>query len=177
MSSANPDKLDCVVRALISDRESTTIKANEDEDPFEVIPEDDDDNSLAAMYVPPNEASSVTSVQVDLDWLQIYAENRFCIKGPKFFAFPEGYELLFPADESRVKHCPTGNVAIYAHMLDFDLRLPLDPFIVKIFQAWNIWLLQLTPLERRNLISYAYTIRYKKFRETVNMFRKLHWLE
>lgn len=70
-----------------------------------------------------------------------------------------------------------GHVAIYAHMLDFGLRFPLDPFIVKIFRAWTICLSQLTSLGWRNMIAYAWVIRYKGFPETQNLFHKLHWIK
>lgn len=62
-------------------------------------------------------------------------------------------------------------------MLDFGLRFPLDPFVVKIFQAWNNCLAQLTPLGWRNLIGYAWVIRYMGFHENLNLFRKLHWIK
>lgn len=62
-------------------------------------------------------------------------------------------------------------------MLDFDLRFPLDPFIVKIFRAWNICLALLTSLGCRNLIAYAWVVWYKGFPKTLNMFRKLHWIK
>lgn len=62
-------------------------------------------------------------------------------------------------------------------MLDFGLRFPLDPFIVKIFKAWNICLSKLTSLEWRNLIAYSWTIHYKRFHETLNLFWKLHWIK
>lgn len=124
--------------------------------------------------MPPNEAGSAPSVQVDSEWLEICVENRYCVKGPEYFAFLDGHDLVLPAVGSRVTDCPAGHVAIYAHMLDFGLRFPLDPFIVKIFQAWNICLSQLTPLVWRNLIAYAWMIRYKRFPETLILFRNLH---
>lgn len=67
-------------------------------------------------------------------------------------------------------HFPTWHVVNYAHMLDFGLCFLLDPFIVKIFQAWNICLSQLTPLGLRNLIVHVWTIRYKKFPEPLTCF-------
>lgn len=53
----------------------------------------------------------------------------------------------------------------------------MDPFIAKIFEAWNISLSQLTSLGWRNLIAYAWTVLYKKFPQTLNLFRKLHWIK
>lgn len=91
--------------------------------------------------------------------VEISMENIFRIKGPKYFSFPDEYELVLPAVGSRVIDCPLGRVAIYAHMLDFGLRLPLHPFILKIFQAWNICLSQLTPLGWRNLVAYVWMVR------------------
>lgn len=78
---------------------------------------------------------------------------------------------MLPASESRVTECLAGHVAIYAHLLDFGLRFPLDPFFVEVFQAWNICLAQLTPLGWWNLMAYAWVVRYKGFPETLNLFR------
>lgn len=66
--------------------------------------------------------------------------KRFLTKGPIYFAFPYEYKLVLPAEEDRITDWPPRHVAIYAHMLEFGLRFPLDPFIVKIFQPWNICL-------------------------------------
>lgn len=82
---------------------------------------------------------------------------------------------MLPAVGSRVTDCLAGYVAIYAHMVDFGLRFFLDRFIVKIFWAWDICLSQLTLLGWRNQIAYAWTIGYKRFPGTLNMFRELHW--
>lgn len=109
--------------------------------------------------------------------VEISMENIFRIKGPKYFSFPDEYELVLLAVGSRVTDCPLGHVAIYAHMLDFGLRLPLHPFILKIFQAWNICLSQSTPLGWRNLVAYVWMVRFKRFPETLNLFRKLYWIK
>ena len=82
VSSVDSDEVDSVVRALMSDGESTTLEADEDEDPHEIIPEEDDEDALADLYMPPNEADSAASVEVDADWMKICRENRCCIKGP-----------------------------------------------------------------------------------------------
>lgn len=72
MSSIDPDEVDSVVYALISDVESTTIEAEVDEDPPEVIPEEDDDDALDDMYLPPSEVGRAASIQVNSEWLEIY---------------------------------------------------------------------------------------------------------
>lgn len=121
-----------MVRALIFDGESTTLEADEDEDLPEITSEEDDD-ALADLYMPPNEDGSMAYIQVDADWMEICRENKFLINGPVYFAFLEEYELVLPAVRSRITGCPPGHVAIYAYMLDFGLRFPLDSFIVKVF--------------------------------------------
>lgn len=130
MSFIDSNEVDSVVRSRMSDGESTTLKPEEDEEPPEVILEEDDEVSLADLYMPPNEAGSAASVQVDLDWMEICKENRLCMKGLKYYAFPDGYELVLSVVGSRVTDCPAGHVAIYAHTLDIGLYFPLDPFIV-----------------------------------------------
>lgn len=139
----------------MSDGESTTIEAEEDEYPLKIIPEEDDEDALADLYMLPNEAASAASIQVNDGWVKVCQENRFCIKGPVYFAFPTNYELVLTATSSRVTDFPAGHVAIYTHMLDFGLCFSLDLFIVKIFEAWNICLAQLTLLGWWNLIAYA----------------------
>lgn len=79
---------------------------------------------------------------------------------------------MLPAKKSRVTDYPVGHVPVYAHILDFGLRFPIDPFIAKIIKPWNICLFQLTSLGWCNLIAYAWTVRYKKFLETLNLFWK-----
>lgn len=84
---------------------------------------------------------------------------------------------MLPASGNRVTDCPAGHIAFYAHMLDFGLHFPLDPFFAKVFQAWNICLAQLAPLGWRNLLAYAWAVRYKWFPKTLNLFHKLHWIK
>lgn len=178
VSSVDSDEVDNMVRTLMStNRESTTIEVDEHGDTQEVIPEEDDEEALAASYIPPNEAGCAASIEVDADWLEICRDNRFCIKGSVYFAFLEAYELVLPVVGHRVTDCPIGHVTIYAHMSDFGLCFPLDPFIVNILQAWNIYLAKLGSLGWRNLIAYAWVVRYKGFPETLNLFRKLHWIK
>lgn len=114
----------------------------------------------ADLYMPPSEAGSAASVQVHDDWATICLENKFRVKGPQYFAFPDDFKLVLPASGSRVMECPAGHVAIYAYMLLFGLRFSLDPFFVKVFQAWNICLAQLTLLGWQNLMAYAWDVRY-----------------
>lgn len=124
--------------------------------------------------MPPNEAGSAAFIVFDMGWVGICVENRFLTKGAIYFAFPDDYRLVMPAEGDKIIDCPPGHVAIYAHMLDFGLRFPLDPFIIKIFRAWNIYLAQLTSLGWCNLIAYAWVVRYKGFPETLNLFHKVH---
>lgn len=53
ISSVDSDEVESVVRALMFDEDSTTIEAEEDEDPPEIIPEKDDEDGLADLYMPP----------------------------------------------------------------------------------------------------------------------------
>lgn len=156
----------------MSDEESITLEAEDEE-----IPSDSDEAALAEWYIPPNEAGSAAAMAIDAAWENICRENNFLVKGPIYFAFPDDCWLELPAEGDNIIDRPSGYVAIYAHMLDFGLRFPLDPFIVNIFKAWNICLAQLMPLGWRNLIAYAWVVRYKGFPEILNLFRKLHWIE
>lgn len=61
VSSVDSDEVDSVVRALESDGESTSLEAEEDEDPPEVISEEDE-IGLVDLYMPPSEAGSAASV-------------------------------------------------------------------------------------------------------------------
>ena len=138
VSSVDSNEVDSMLRSLMSDGESTTLEAGEDEDPPDIILEEDGEDVLADLYMPPNEVGSAASVQSNSDWIEICMENRFLTKGSIYFAFPDGYELVLPAAGSRITNCPSTHIAIYVHMLDFGFRFPLDPFIVKVFQAWSI---------------------------------------
>lgn len=88
VSSVHSDEVDSVVRSLMSCGESTTLEAD--------IPEEDDDEALAELYMPPNETGNATFVHVNMGWVDVYLENRFCTKGPVYFAFPDEYKLLLP---------------------------------------------------------------------------------
>lgn len=102
-----------------------TLEAKKDsdrEDPVEIIPEESDKEGLAELYMPPREPDSATVVQVDGGWADICRGNKFLIKGPEYFAFPDEYKLVLSAEGSCVTDCPAGHAAIYAHMLDFGLR-------------------------------------------------------
>lgn len=77
VSFVDSEEVDSVVRALMSDGESTTL---EDEDPPEVIPEDDDE-TLDDLYMPPSGAGSATFVQADSDWRKMCLANKFCVRG------------------------------------------------------------------------------------------------
>ena len=113
VSSVDSNELDSVVRSLSSDGISITLEGDEDEDPPEIIPDDSDEEALAELYMPPNEVGSAASVAVDMGWIGIYLENQFCNKGPIYFAFPDGYKLVLPAEGGRITDCPPGHVAIY----------------------------------------------------------------
>lgn len=62
-------------------------------------------------------------------------KRNFYKRETEAFASPDGYELILPAERGRVIGSLIGHVAIYAHMLDFGLRFPLNPFMVTIFMA------------------------------------------
>ena len=49
---------------------------------------------------------------------------------------------------------PPGHVAVYNHHFEFGLRFPLNSNLLKILNAFNVCLAQLTPLANRNLIVY-----------------------
>lgn len=58
VSSVDSDEVDSVVRVLMSYGESTTIEAEDDEETPEVIPGEEEEDSLADMYMPPNQVLS-----------------------------------------------------------------------------------------------------------------------
>ena len=73
--------------------------------------------------------------------------------------------------------CPPGHVAVYNHYFEFGLRFPLDSFLLKILNAFNVCLSQLTSLANRKLIVYIWTIQFSEFLETLSLFRHLYWLK
>lgn len=68
-------------------------------------------------------------------------------------------------------------MAVYTIHFEFGLRFPLDFFLVKIMNAFNVNLAQLTPLAVCNLFSYIWTIRFLDFSKILNLFRHLLWLK
>lgn len=80
-SSVNSDDVDSVVWSLLSDKESVTLEAEEDEYLSEIISIESDEEALAKWYMPPNEAGSAASVKVDDVRATVYRENRFLVKG------------------------------------------------------------------------------------------------
>ena len=138
MSSLDSDKVESFVRSLLSDEDSVTLETDEDEDPPEIILDNSYEEPLAEWYMPPNKAGSAASVAVIMGWVGTCLENHFLTEGPIYSSFPNEYGLALAAEGDRITNCPLGHVAIYAHMLDFGLPFPLDPFIVEIFRAWNI---------------------------------------
>lgn len=119
---------------MLSDEEFITLEADDEE-----ILTDSDEEALAECYMPPNEAGSAAAVAIDAAWANICDENNFLVKGPIYFSFPDDYQLVLPAEGDKKTDCPPGHIAIHAHMLDFGLRFRLDPFILKIFKVWNIY--------------------------------------
>lgn len=145
MSSVDSAEVDSVLRDMMSEDESATLEADEDEESPEIIWEDDNE-TLWDLYMPSYEKGSPTDVVIDAGWRRTCLKHNFCHRALEAFAFLDDYALVLLVEGSRVPDCPVGHIAIYAHLLDFGLRFPLDPFIVKIFKAWNICLSQLTLL-------------------------------
>lgn len=125
------------------------------------------------LYMPPCAVGSRAFVQIDPSWRRTLS-NKLYSRGAEAFAFLDGYELVMPSERSQVTNCSIGHVAVYMHMIDFGLRFPLDPFIVQVVKAQNIGLSHITLSEWRKLIAYAWTVRYKRFPETLNLYRKFH---
>lgn len=91
-------------------------------------------------------------------------------------AFLSDYKLVIPAEGSEVIDCPTWHIAVYAHHFESGLHFTLDLVLLKILKAFNICLAQLTPLAVRTLIAYVWVDRYLGYSESLNLFRRLHWL-
>lgn len=68
------------------------------------------------------------------------------------YGFPTDYKLVILVEGSTVIDCLVGHVAIYAHHLEFGLCFPQDLVLVKILNAFNVYLAQLTPLAVKTLL-------------------------
>ena len=125
---------------------------------------------------PPNDSAALTT-EIDGDFVKEAIANRHSEVGGRFLGLPEGYKLTVPKEEQTVADCPVGHVVVYTKMFDYGLRFPLHPFIEKVLRAWNVGLVQLSPIVIRNLVAYTWLFSFKQWPLTLNLFKKLHWLK
>uniref|UniRef100_A0A803LHK5 Uncharacterized protein n=1 Tax=Chenopodium quinoa TaxID=63459 RepID=A0A803LHK5_CHEQI len=117
--------------------------------------------------------SKVVEASVSKVWLKLAEEKEYCRKAKRFYCLPEGYELTLPPPSATVLDCPDGHIAIYAKHFEFGLRFPLHPFVAKIFKAWNVCLVQVTPPTIRVVIALVWVLLFKNISLTLNLFKRL----
>lgn len=139
---------------------------------IEVVPAGD-----RMFFLDPNYSQGVRDTKIDDRWREEAIKWDYLGAAHELLQLPERYELSLQAAECRVTQCLEGNVAIYSHYIDFGLRFPLDPTLVKILQGWNICLAQLHPLAIRTVISYIWVCRWMGFPESLSLFKWLHVLK
>ena len=114
-----------------------------------------DDVLHSGIWLPIDYSSGPKNTVICKNWRAVALELKYCEVAKELYGFPPEYNLVIPAEGSKVVDCPAGHVAVYAHHLEFGLRFPLDLVLVKILQAFNVCLAQLTPLAVRNIIAYV----------------------
>uniref|UniRef100_A0A803L500 Uncharacterized protein n=1 Tax=Chenopodium quinoa TaxID=63459 RepID=A0A803L500_CHEQI len=133
--------------------------------------ETDEADFRQPLILPSN--SKVAEASVSKVWLKLAEEKEYCRKAKRFYGLSDRYELILPPPSATVLDCPDGHIAVYAKHFEFGLRFPLHPFIAKIFKAWNVCLVQVTPPTIRAVISLVWVLIYKNFPLTLNLFRRL----
>lgn len=48
---------------------------------------------------------------------------------------------------------PEKHVVVFSKMFDYGLYFPLNPFVYKVLRAWNVGLVQITPIIIRNVVT------------------------
>lgn len=135
-----------------------------------------DDALHSGIWLPIDYSHDPKNTVICKGWRAAVLELDYCKVAKDLYALPPEYNLVIPAEGSRVIDCPRGHIAVYAHHFEYGLRFPLDLVLAKILQAFNICLAQLTPLTMRNIIAYVWVCRDLDFPETLYLFRRLHWL-
>ncbi|XP_056699732.1 uncharacterized protein [Spinacia oleracea] len=125
-----------------------------------------------------SEASAFGPLHAKLNakWTDDARKENHAVVGKDFYGLPDGYRLIVPDDDARITHPPEGCIGVYAYSLDFGLRFPLDPTLVKILRAFNVCLAQLHPFAVRTLISYIWVCRFLEFPETLSLCKRVHHL-
>lgn len=125
-----------------------------------------------------SEASAFGPLHAKLNtkWTDDARKENHAVVGKEFYGLPDGYRLIVPDDDARITHPPEGCIGVYAYSLDFGLRFPLDPTLVKILRAFNVCLAQLHPFAVRTLISYIWVCRFLEFPETLSLCKRVHHL-
>lgn len=137
---------------------------------------DRDDVHHFEIWFPLDYSHGPKSTVICKTWRAAALELNYCKVAKELYYFPSDYKLVILAEGSKVINCPAGQQFVYAHHFEFGLRSPLDLVLVKILKAFNICLAQLTPLAVRNLIAYVWVGCYLGYLETLNLFRRLHWM-
>ncbi|XP_056698259.1 uncharacterized protein [Spinacia oleracea] len=125
-----------------------------------------------------SEASAFGPLHAKLNtkWTDDARKENHAVVGKEFYGLPDGYRLIVPDDDARITHPPEGCIGVYAYSLDFGLRFPLDPTLVKILRAFNVCLAQLHPFAVRTLISYIWVCRFLEFPGTLSLCKRVHHL-
>ncbi|XP_056690381.1 uncharacterized protein [Spinacia oleracea] len=71
---------------------------------------------------------------------------------------------------------PPGFIAVYLHHFDYGLRFPLDPFIARLLNEYNISLAQLTSKSMRHIIRYRWMCDYLSYPPSIEVFQEMHEL-
>lgn len=84
---------------------------------------------------------------------------------------------LMPSPKSCFFSPPQGHIAVYQHMLEYCLRFPLDPFIMRMLSAYNICLAQLSAKSIRHVIGQLWVCHFKGWSPFWDSFHKMHILK
>ena len=130
-----------------------------------------------ALWLPEDATTSPLTKEIDGLWRQDALDLAYPRVARNLYHMPYEYRLVVPSEGSIITECPPGYVAVYTHHFEFGLHFPLDSFLVKILNAFNVCLAQLTPLAVHNLTAYIWVVRFLDFPQTINLFRHLYWLK
>ena len=138
-------------RTEIALSKSSSMPPSSDPEP---IP-DRDDVLHSGIWLPLDYSSGPKNTVICKGWRATALEPDYCGVAKELYALPSEYNLVIPAEGSKVIDCPEGHIVVYAYHFEFGLRFPLDLVMVKILKAFDVCLAQLTPLAVRNPIAYV----------------------
>lgn len=120
-------------------------------------------------YLSPEVSFGPLNAKPDVGWLKVARKNDYPRVGRELYALPPEYELVVPADDAHITAPPPGHIGLYSYHLDFGLRFPLDPTLVKFLKAFNVSLAQLHPFAMWTLVCYLWVVRFKGIPETLSL--------